>query len=144
MKNFIITFSFLLFHLNAQAQDISLKEVFKSDNVSQLQSYLQDHDVNDCHTIMNADYTFLSLAIKSDATNIFYYLLDNGADVSKICTDKTPLMYAIKYNKKEMLEKLLRSGVKVDQISKSGKTSEDYCMKYDRPILLKLIRESLY
>lgn len=112
----------------------------KADDVSGFEQYIKEgKDINECMTIQNSTYTYLTLAIKAGSKDIFNKCIELKADLEKICSDKTPLMYAIKYDQSDMVVALLKAGVNRDQKSHKGRTAMDYAKKYGMPHLAKLL-----
>ena len=61
-------------------------------------------------------YTPLSYAIKRNCSKAFIkWLLDQGLDPDKPNNGKTPLMYAIKYDRVDLIPLIIESGAEVNQ-----------------------------
>tara|TARA_A100000171_G_C2139849_1_gene154083 strand:+ start:10341 stop:10691 length:351 start_codon:yes stop_codon:yes gene_type:complete len=106
----------LAFTLSLQAQELS-KEIytaFKDDTVATLQKASQYQNLNICYEAENSSYSLLSLSIKTNAENCFTQLLsEKEIDLNLACTGKTPLHYAAKYGRLEMLKKLIDAGADI-------------------------------
>ena len=61
------------------------------------------------------------------------YFVKSGADIEHICANKTPLMYAAKLGKLEMLKYLIEQGANINAVSTKGKTALSYSIEYKRP-----------
>lgn len=117
-----------------------LKKALDRDNPKLLAQYLEEgHSIDDCYTIKDADYNVLTLSIKYNRFTIFAYCLEHEADLNQICEDKTPLMYAIKYDRIGMFKALLVAGADKDKSSKNGKSIQAYAKKYKRMHYLELL-----
>jgi len=88
-----------------------------------------------------SSYSMLILSIKYDAKKIFRRCLSLKADVEKTCSEKTPLMYAVKYNRKDFMEVLLRRGVDKAMETADGDNAYQQAKKYKRKDFLPLLSE---
>lgn len=139
MKNLFTVTTLLLTLLSYGQQELAT--AMKNDDVVLLNQNITDSNKNDCIEINGTDYTLLAIAIKLDSTKIFEELItSHKVDLDNICEDKTPLMYAVKYGKEEMVIKLLEAGVNTDKTSKKGKTVLYYAEKYDQKSIAKILK----
>lgn len=119
-----------------------VQAIIKSDNEMALKEYLlSGKELDECYTIKESAYSMLVLSIKHDSPKIFAACLEAGSDVDLICDEKTPLMYAVKYNKSDYLKTLLKKGADKNFKNAKGRTASDYAKKYKRPGLLKVIQD---
>ncbi|WP_438968627.1 ankyrin repeat domain-containing protein [Nonlabens sp.] len=139
MKNLFTVTTLLLTLLSYGQQELAT--AMKNDDVVLLNQNITDSNKNDCIEINGTDYTLLAIAIKLDSKKIFEELItSHKVDLDNICEDKTPLMYAVKYGKEEMVIKLLEAGVNTDKTSKKGKTVLYYAEKYDQKSIAKILK----
>lgn len=142
-------FSFILamlICLTISAQDINQQvyEAVKADNLYALNEVLnqEQYNVNSCFELKGSSYHLLSMAIKLEKGTIINRLLaDRSVDMSKICQDKTILMYGIKYGDEKLVKRLLDAGADPEQKSAEGRTVMDYIRKYKKPELSKLFNQ---
>ena len=134
MKKIIITrmlFGISFFASNLFAQEISSEKlkIFQTDNVENFKKSFKKEDLSKCYQIKDTSYDLLSLAVKHNRTNIFNYLITNGADVNKSCSDVTPLMYAATFGYVDTAKILLKNGAKKTTKDNNGKTAKDYAIE---------------
>lgn len=115
------------------------KQMLKYDNTAYFAGLINKENINACYQIENNAYTLLALAIKMNSKEIFQKLIDEKADLNKICDGKTPLMFAAKYGNTELAKKLLTNGAKKDMKTSAGYTALDYARKYEKPEMIKLL-----
>jgi len=131
---YLFTFMLLTISYLAQAQQLTdeMKRSFKLDDPNTLLSEVKgnNHKVDDCFEVEGISYTLLSLSIKTGRPNIFKTLLSNKVDLNKICSDKSPLMFAAKYGKLALAKELLTAGAKLDVTNAENQTALDYAIKY--------------
>ncbi|MFT5926076.1 MAG: ankyrin repeat protein [Rubritalea sp.] len=117
-----------------------MAEALKSDHVTLLNQNINESNKNNCLEIKGSEYNLLSIAIKMDSKKVFEALISkHSVDLDKICEDKTPLMYAIKYGREDMVSELLSAGANLDKKSRKGKTAIYYAEKYDQKSILKIL-----
>lgn len=128
----------------AQQLNNNIKKAFKTDNADALLAEVKTQKVtiNDCFDIEEAGYSLLSLSIKMNKLNIFNALLIAKADLNKVCSDKTPLMYAAKYGELTFAKALLKAGADISVKNSEGKTAFDYAVKYQKLELQTLLKPS--
>lgn len=141
MKKAVCVLSLLFCGLiSAQELNSDQKQILKFDNVARFSDLVNGESINSCFKTENNAYTLLALAIKMKSTRIFQKLIDNKADLEKICDGKTPLMFAAKYGDLAMAKKLLENGAKKETVTDKGFTALDYAKKYNQPELIKLLQ----
>jgi len=142
MKNVLVAFllfnSFLSY---SQTKDVNIVEIIKADDVGAFLKFLHSgNDINNCYEIRESSYNVLTLSIKFNSKKIFKKCLSMQADEEQICADKTPLMYAVKYNRNDFFEALLKRGVDKAMTSDEGLTAYDYAKQYNRKSFLPKLR----
>ncbi|MEM8891751.1 MAG: ankyrin repeat domain-containing protein [Bacteroidota bacterium] len=128
-----IIFFLLLFPLTifGQSSTDELKSIIQTDDVEAMVKFLEhEKSINDCYEAGGSSYSILVLSIKYDKGGIFKKCLEMGADLDKICEDKTPLMYAIKYDRRDYFHALIKAGADTKVKSVKGKSLTDYAFKY--------------
>lgn len=146
MKNSLLFF-ILIFPFITHAQDslYQIKKMIKHDDLLAFEKYLAaGNDLNDCYEIEDKKYSMLILSIKFGRKKIFKYCIDEGADLNQTCSDKTPLIYALKYDRMDFFKKLLIRGADKDVITEQGKTAIDYAKEYKRDTYFELLDEEKY
>ncbi|MFK7749478.1 MAG: ankyrin repeat domain-containing protein [Kordia sp.] len=68
-------------------------------------------------------------------------MIQFGENVNKTSNGKTPLMYAARYNRVDIINLLLENGAKVDAKDNSGRTAIDYA-KISKALKAKKVLES--
>lgn len=68
-------------------------------------------------------------------------MIQFGENVNKTSNGKTPLMYAARYNRVEIINLLLENGAEVDIKDKGGRTAIDYA-KISKALKAKKVLES--
>ncbi len=144
MKNSLLILV-LIFPLLTHAQDsLSLdriEKMIKYDDLLAFEKYLAEgNDLNDCYEINGSSYSMLILSIKFGRKKIFKYCIDEGADLNQICDDKTPLIYALKYERMGFFKKLLIRGANKEAKTEQGRTVIDYAKKYKREVYFDLLK----
>ena len=132
MKN-ILQFIFLLFTIGLSAQDLSpeVKDAITTNDISSLKNIPEQNKINECYEKNGKTYDLLATCIQANATQVLKYLLEKGFDPNASCVDKSPLMYAAKYGKKEAAQILLENGADLKMV-RNGKTALDYAIKYNQ------------
>lgn len=140
--NKLLIFGLLLISGAGFAQELNneQKQILKFDNTARFSDLIGSEDINQCFKAENNSYTLLALAIKMKSVNIFQKLIDNEADLEKICDGKTPLMFAAKYGDVAMAKKLLENGAKKETKTEKGFTALDYAEKYNQPAIIELLK----
>lgn len=133
---FVSTLSF------AQQINDEIKRAFKADDADALLAEVktQKITINDCFDIEEASYTLLSLSIKMNKPNIFNKLIEQKANLNKICSDKTPLMYTAKYGQLDFAKTLIKAGADNNIKNEEGRTALDYAVKYKNTELQVLLK----
>jgi ankyrin repeat protein len=112
---------------------------FKYDDPAKLIIAGGEANLNNCYMINETSYSLLAMAIKSNAKNCLKRLLKENVNIEKVCETKTPLLYAVKYGKLEMLKLLVESGANYNIVTSKGRTAKDYAKKYKRNEVLEYL-----
>jgi ankyrin repeat protein len=111
----------------------------KYDDPAKLIIAAGEANLNNCYMINETSYSLLAMAIKSNAKNCLKRLLKENVNIEKVCETKTPLLYAVKYGKLEMLKLLVESGANYNIVTSKGRTAKDYAKKYKRNEVLEYL-----
>lgn len=138
-KLFLITLTFTISIFSAQELTDGHKKMLTYDDTSNFSTLVNKENLNSCYPIENTSYSLLALAIKMNSIKIFQKLIDEKADLEKICDGKTPLMFAAKYGNLIIAKKLLENGAKKDTKTDKGYSALDYAKKYDQKEIITLL-----
>ena len=109
-----------------------MKQAFKTDDPELLINELKNQklSINDCFELEEKTYSLFAIAIKMDKQKIFSKLINQKADLNKICEDKSPLMFAAKYGKSAMVKQLIEAGANADLRNSKSANAFYYAQKY--------------
>ena len=134
---------FFLHSILSYSQSINetLKQIIETENSEILVFELktQNYSINECFQLQEKPYSLFAIAIKLEKEKIFNYLIEQKADVNKICEDKSPLMYAVKYGNLKFTKKLVEAGANINLENEEGKTAIDYAKKYAKKDILEYL-----
>jgi ankyrin repeat protein len=68
------------------------------------------------------------------------FFVENGANIEGVCADKTPLMYAAKYEQLEMARYLVQKGADLNATYK-GKTALSFARQFNQRDITKYLLE---
>lgn len=140
MNKLLFSLLVLIFgSVSAQELSNDQKQMLKFDNTARFSDLLSGYGINQCYNIQDNSYTLLSLAIKMKSIKIFQKIIDEKADLEKICDGKTALMFAVKYGDVAMVKKLLENGAKKETKTEKGLTALNYAEKY-HPEMMELLK----
>ncbi|MGE8537623.1 MAG: ankyrin repeat domain-containing protein [Chryseobacterium sp.] len=139
LRTIILTLVVFSTFTSAQELTNEHKQMLKYDNTAYFNTLINKNNINTCYQIENNTYTLLGLAIKMNSKEIFQKLIDEKADLDKVCDGKIPLMFAAKYGNTEFTKKLLANGAKKEIKTSAGYTALDYARKYEKPEIIKLL-----
>ncbi|WP_438965089.1 ankyrin repeat domain-containing protein [Flavobacterium sp.] len=143
MKHFFLTF-FLITLFNGFSQTINenLKTSIETENIDALTKELQNlnYSLDECFQLKEKPYSLFSIAIKLEKYKLFDYLIERKANINKICEDKSPLMYAVKYGNIIFVKKLVEAGVDIFLVNGEGRTAIDYAKKYEQKEILEYLQ----
>jgi ankyrin repeat protein len=131
----MITFSFL----SSQELTRDYKYMMTYDDVAKFSALVNKENINTCYQNENTSYSLLALSIKLNSKQAFQKLIDEKADLERVCDGKTPLMFAAKYGNLELAKKLLDYGARKETKTEKGYTALDYAKKYEKADLIKLL-----
>jgi ankyrin repeat protein len=138
-KLFLIISTLTISIFSAQELTDEHKKMLKYDDISNFPTLVNKENMNACYPIENTSYSLLALAIKMNSSKVFQKLIDEKADLEKICDGKTPLMFAAKYGNLNIAKKLLENGAKKDTKTDKGYNALDYAKKYDQKEIITLL-----
>lgn len=141
MKTFLLNLV-ILFTISVSAQRVSsdMIQALKNDDLKTFKTLVDVNRINECLQGGSSAYNLLALSIKANAEKCFDYLLKNKADVENTCESKTPLMYAVKYNRLDFAKKLIKNGANFKKENYKGRTAKDYAKKYKRTEMLNYLK----
>lgn len=141
MKTLFFT-ALLFISTFANAQEISedLKNALQNDNVTELKKHITSKNINNCFKLEESEYTLLTLSIKLNAKSCFAELIAQNANVEKTCNNKTPFMYAAKYNRLTMAKALVKAGVQIRVRNSDKQSALDFAKKYERKEFIAYIK----
>ncbi len=86
--------------------------------------------------------TLMAVSIASGQTAITELLIQQGADIEQISDRKTPLMFAAKYNRAEVVPMLISGGANINSINKARMSALHYAASYGHFELVKVLCEN--
>lgn len=141
MKKLFLSFGLLTGTLMfSQELSTDLKFMLKNDDPREFSTYVKKNDLNKCFKIKEEPYSLLALSIKLGSARVFEKLIEEEADLNLACDDKTPLMFAAKYEKAEFAKILLKKGADKSLKTSRGLTALDYAKKYEKPELIEILK----
>lgn len=145
MKNIISTFlslAFMIISVTVSAQQMTKEQQkrFQTGTVDEFKKAFPADSYNKCIGLKNESFTPLSFSARHNKTEIFNYLLQNGADVNLACKGNTALMEAAKFDAPALAKLLLKKGADKNAKDAEGLTAKDYAVKYKRTEILKLLK----
>lgn len=140
MKKLFLTASIFAFSLfTAQELTSQHKQMLTYDDADSFSTLVNKENIDECFQIEKNSYSLLALSIKLNSKKIFQKLIDEKANLEKVCDGKTPLMFAAKYGNTEFAKKLLENGAKKETKTDKGYNALDYAKKYEKPDIIKLL-----
>tara|TARA_B100000795_G_C22795513_1_gene439149 strand:- start:1475 stop:2635 length:1161 start_codon:yes stop_codon:yes gene_type:complete len=112
---------------------IETLSAIKEGDIDKLNVLIQKKTINNCFETNFGSTNYLVLAIFSESMESLKYFIEQGANFEHVCENKTPLMYASKYDKLNMVKYLVDLGADINFVSIKGKTALDYAIQYKRP-----------
>lgn len=142
MKSIIFLFLFVFPLVTfGQTEAEQIKRFISTDDLGAFLKFLEEgNDLDDCYEIREAEYSLLMLSIKFNCKKIFKKCLELEADLNQSCTEKTPLIYAIKYQREHFFKKLMIAGADKSIETPEGKTAMEYAVKYKRKEYISLLK----
>jgi len=148
MMNFFricIVVFFIALSVPAKAQELpaEINSALKVDDSVKISVVITKTNINDCY----GNYSVLADAIRYNSIKCFIWLLENGADVNKICNGYvSPLMHAAKYGNLDMVKMLVAKGAKInyqytgDYGPAKGKTPATYAEMFGHQEIADYLR----
>lgn len=125
--------------------DIS-KEVLRAirkGDVENLEKLVALEGINTCFDLGGGStYNYLAMSVKAGNFESFKFFIDKGADIDKVCRNKSPLMYAAKYGEYEMAKYLITQGADIDVIVE-GKTALDFAVDNEDEAIIELLNNEV-
>ncbi|MFK8006083.1 MAG: ankyrin repeat domain-containing protein [Saprospiraceae bacterium] len=135
---FLFVFPSFIF---SQTEAEQIKNFISTDDLGAFLEFLEDgNDLDDCYEIRDSKYSLLTLSIKFNCKKIFKKCLELEAELNQSCTEKTPLIYAIKYQREYFFKKLVIAGADKSIETPEGKTAMQYAVKYKRKEFISLLK----
>lgn len=126
--------------VSAQSLTEDFKNAIKTDNAETFSKLVTLDNLNTCYEYGNNSYTLLALTIKYEAKACFKTLLAQKADLEKACSNKTPLMYAVKYGQLDVVKTLVEADVDYKAEDNRGRTAKDYAKKYEQKEIYEYLK----
>lgn len=146
MKKIFLITSFVVSSL-ALSQSVTdkMKNAFETDNPVSLIEEIkaQKLNINNCFELKEKTYSLFAIAIKMDKQKVFSELINQKADLNKICEDKSPLMYAVKYGKINMVKQLIEAGADINVRNSEGANAFHYAQKYQQKEIEEYLKSKL-
>ncbi|WP_428071076.1 ankyrin repeat domain-containing protein [Chryseobacterium gambrini] len=122
-----------------------IKQAFETDNPALLAEELKNQklNINDCFELKEKPYSLFAIAIKMDKKGVFSGLISQKADLNKICEDKSPLMYAVKYGKIAMVKELIEAGADISVRNSEGANAFYYAQKYQQKEIEEYLKSKI-
>lgn len=143
MKQFFLIISLTTLSFGfSQTINENLKTSIETENIEALTKELQsqNYTLDECFQLKEKPYSLFAIAIKLEKHKLFDYLLEQKANINKICEDKSPLMYAVKYGNIVFVKKLIDAGAIVSLENEEGSTAIDYAKKYEQKEILEYLQ----
>ncbi|MCU7618288.1 ankyrin repeat domain-containing protein [Chryseobacterium sp. PBS4-4] len=140
MKKLFLSASIITFGIfSAQEFTSQHKQMLTYDDAESFSTLVKKENIDQCFQIENNSYSLLALSIKLNSKKVFQKLIDEKANLEKVCDGKTPLMFAAKYGNTEFAKKLLENGAKKETKTDKGYTTLDYAKKYEKAEIITLL-----
>jgi len=113
----------------------------KYGNTEKLEKFTSAELINACVGVADSKkYNYLVISIKLKSMKSLKYFIEKGANIERVCVDKTPLMYAAKYGQLEMVKYLVEKGANLNT-SFRGNKALDYARQYNHHEIKKYLKE---
>lgn len=145
IKTLLITLLLASTFVFSQKITDQMKIAFETDDSATLIEEIKakNFNLNDCFELKEKPYSLFAIAIKMNKQKIFSELINQKANLNKICEDKTPLMYAVKYGNITMVKHLVEAGAEVNAKNNEGKNAFDYAQKYSQKEIEEYLHEKI-
>lgn len=145
MKHYLHSLLFVFMATVSLAQDRAerIYRAVANEHISALDKLVDSTNVNECLDFKGGSYVPLVFAFKKDAMESLDHLLKiPSIDINKSCTGKTPVLYAAKYGKLDILKKLIAHGADI-RITNKGRSAIDYAKRYKHRDVYEYLKEQL-
>ena len=143
MKAGLLTiFCCFIFSIGGTAQELTkeLAWAIKYGQTEYLDKWIPDDQIEAClGTSKSKKYKFLAMSVKLNSMTSLKYFVERGADIEGNCAEKSPLMYAAKYGKPDMIDYLVSLGADPNRIIQR-KTALYYARKFGRAEAAKRLK----
>lgn len=117
-----------------------IRTAIKEGDTEKLRLLIPTESLNNCLETKNETRNYLVVAIHENSLESLKYFVESGADLNKVCENKTPLMYASKYGNESITKYLISVGANLDFVSIKGKTALDYAIQYEQKNLIEYLK----
>jgi len=124
------------------AQDLTkdMTIALKNDSPRDLKVLVNDTNKNECLQAGTRKATLLQLAIQMESSDVALYLITEAeVDVNIACDDNTPLMWAAKMGRTDLVAQLLDAGAD-KSVQVDGKTALQLAMTNGNESAIKLLK----
>jgi ankyrin repeat protein len=126
----------------ASAQDLTreMTIALKNDSPRDLKVLVTDANKDQCLQAGTRKATLLQLAVQMSSTDVAIYLINEAqVNVNQACNDNTPLMWAAKMGRTNLVAALLDAGADTS-IQVDGKTAVDLAIANGNEATIKLLK----
>jgi len=126
----------------ASAQDLTreMTIALKNDSPRDLKVLVTDANKDQCLQVGTRKATLLQLAVQMSSTDVAIYLINEAqVNVNQACNDNTPLMWAAKMGRYNLVASLLDAGADTS-IQVDGKTALDLAIANGKEAAIKLLK----
>ncbi|WP_213524168.1 ankyrin repeat domain-containing protein [Nonlabens sp.] len=126
----------------ASAQDLTkdMTIALKNDSPRDLKILVNDTNKNECLQAGTRKATLLQLAVQMGSSDVALYLMTEAkVDVNKACNDNTPLMWAAKMGRADLVAQLLDAGADTS-IQVDGTTALQLAVTNGNEATIKLLK----
>lgn len=113
IKNLILILLVSLIGMTSFGQELTNETAIniKYGRTEKLKKFTSAELINACVGVADSKkYNYLTISIKLKSIKSLKYFIEMGANIERVCADKTPLMYAAKYGQLEMVKYLVEKG----------------------------------
>ncbi len=126
----------------ASAQDLTreMTIALKNDSPRDLKVLVTDANKDQCLQAGTRKATLLQLAVQMSSADVAIYLINEAqVNVNQACNDNTPLMWAAKMGRSNLVATLLDAGADTS-IQVEGKTALDLAIANGNEATIKLLK----
>jgi ankyrin repeat protein len=126
----------------ASAQDLTreMTIALKNDSPRDLKVLVTDANKDECLQAGTRKATLLQLAVQMSSADVAIYLINEAqVNVNQACNDNTPLMWAAKMGRSNLVATLLDAGADTS-IQVDGKTALDLAIANGNEATIKLLK----